>query len=269
MNENLEKVFYEQPELWHNDLLNIPAEQQRLAETIALIPTDVQTILDAGCGNGVFVNAIRSIYQVVGLDRSREALRHIQAQTVHGIISRLPFEAESFDLVTCLEVLEHLPCETFARALAEIERVARKYIIISVPNQEDLEYSLSICPSYRCRFNAHRHLRSFSPSTLHDLFKGFAVTEVKEIGPLQSRYSYNKSLFSAYRTWLDSSPQYKTTICPQCGYRAEKRKENQKQNYQSHHRIMRKILNLVVSLGKQVWRPRKVNRWLLALYVKK
>ena len=269
MNEDFEKVYYEQSELWDDDFLNIPAQQQRMAETIALIPADVQIILDAACGNGVFVNALPSRYQVVGLDLSREALRHVRGQTIHGDIGRLPFDAESFDLVACLEAVEHLPCETFTRALAEIERVARKYIIISVPNQEDLEYSLSICPSCRCRFNANRHVRSFSPSTLHDLFKGFAVTEVKEIGPLQSRYSYDKSVFAAYRTWLDSSPQYGTAICPQCGYRTEKRKENQKPNYRSHHRIMRKILNLVVSLGKRVWRPRKVNRWILALYVKK
>ena len=269
MTEDFEKIYYEQSELWDKDRLDVPVQQQRMVETIALIPADVQIILDAACGNGVFVNALPSRYQVVGLDLSREALRHVRGQTIHGDIGRLPFDAESFDLVACLEAVEHLPCETFARALTEIERVARKYIIISVPNQEGLEYSLSICPACRCRFNVHRHLRSFSPSTLHNLFKGFAVTEVKEIGPLESRYSYDKSVFAAYRTWLDSSPQYGWAICPQCGYRTEKRKGDQKPDYRSHHRITRKILHLVVSLGKRVWRPRKVNRWILALYVKK
>jgi len=269
MTEDFEKIYYEQSELWDKDRLDVPVQQQRMVETIALIPADVQTILDAACGNGMFIHALPKIYKVVGLDLSREALRHVRAQKIQGSIGRLPFDTESFDLITCLEVLEHLPRETFARALAEIERVARKYIIVSVPNQEDLEYSLSICPSCRCRFNPHRHVRSFSPSTLHDLFKGFAVTEVKEIGPLESRHSYNRSVFAGYRTWLDSSPRYGWAICPQCGYQTEKRKENQKPNYRSHHRIRCKTISLVVSLGKRIWRPKKVNRWLLVLYVKR
>ena len=126
MNENFEKVYYEQSELWDDDFLNVPVQRQRMAETIALIPADVQTILDTGCGNGVFVNALSSIYQVMGLDLSREALKHVRTEKIQGSIGRLPFDTESFDLVTCLEVLEHLPCETFARALTEIERVAKK-----------------------------------------------------------------------------------------------------------------------------------------------
>ena len=51
-----------------------------------------------------------------------------------GNIYELPYEDNSFDVVLCLEVLEHL--EYPERALkAELQRVARKYCIVSVPNE--------------------------------------------------------------------------------------------------------------------------------------
>ena len=41
---------------------------------------------------------------------------------------------ESFDLVTCFEVLEHLPYDHFQIALEEIHRVCRRYALLSLPD---------------------------------------------------------------------------------------------------------------------------------------
>jgi ubiquinone/menaquinone biosynthesis C-methylase UbiE len=53
------------------------------------------------------------------------------ARRVCGSALALPFPARSFDLVFCLEVLEHL--DTPAEALAELARVTRQTLIVSVP----------------------------------------------------------------------------------------------------------------------------------------
>ena len=50
-----------------------------------------------------------------------------------GNIANLQFEDDSFDVVTCMEVLEHIPPEVFVAGLAELRRVCRGQLIMSVP----------------------------------------------------------------------------------------------------------------------------------------
>ncbi len=51
-----------------------------------------------------------------------------------GTILRLPFHNNSFDVVTCCEVLEHLPYDSFSGALSELRRVCRSWAILSLPD---------------------------------------------------------------------------------------------------------------------------------------
>ena len=261
-----EKTYYEQPDLWDKDFHSIPAEQERISKTIELIPSDVRTILDIGCGNGAFLNALPAKYQAVGLDSSEEALKHVRTKAVHGDIAALPFDPESFDLVTCLEVLEHLPYKIYSKALSELERVSRKYIIISVPNSEDLDYRLVTCPACRCRYNPYRHVRSFKPETLRTLFSQFEFSELKEIGPLVPRPRYNKLLYTAYRSWM-STPPPATAVCPQCGYQVP-RTQAPSILKGKHQGIMYYALTPFKLAVKMIWRPRWGHRWLLALYTR-
>ncbi|MCL0058162.1 class I SAM-dependent methyltransferase [Dehalococcoidia bacterium] len=123
-----------------------PQEEERINETISLIPEDCCSILDAGCGDGRITNPLTSGYgRVVGLERSQEALRHVKAEKILGSIESLPFPDKEFDLVLCCEVLEHLPFKVYPRVLTELERVARKYIIVTVPNNEDVRRALITC----------------------------------------------------------------------------------------------------------------------------
>jgi ubiquinone/menaquinone biosynthesis C-methylase UbiE len=50
-----------------------------------------------------------------------------------GSIYKLPYKDKAFDLVMACEVLEHL--SKSGRALKEIKRVAKKNVIITVPNE--------------------------------------------------------------------------------------------------------------------------------------
>lgn len=261
-----EREYYEQAELWQKDLLSIPAERERITSTIELIPPDVRTILDVGCGNGAFLNSLPNGYQAVGLDSSQEALKYVKGKAIHGDIAALPFESESFDLVTCLEVLEHLPSGVFEKALSELQRVAKKYIMISVPNNEDLDYHLVICPVCRCWYNPYRHVRKFDSEKLKALFEQFALSELKEISPLEPQPRYNKLLYAAYRLWRNTSPP-STAVCSQCGYRPTG--EQLRVATTKSGNLILYMLKLVKPLVKIIWRPQYRHRWLLALYVKK
>ena len=50
-----------------------------------------------------------------------------------GDVTHLPFEDNSFDIILCCEVLEHIPYSEFEIALREIRRVARDFVLISLP----------------------------------------------------------------------------------------------------------------------------------------
>lgn len=88
--------------------------------------------LDVGCGTGL--TAVRlarrpEIARVVGLDPSPEALAHARRRhdspLVLGSALDVPFGDAEFDLVTCFDVLQHLPERTDRRAAAELRRVLR------------------------------------------------------------------------------------------------------------------------------------------------
>lgn len=86
--------------------------------------------LDVGCGAGQ--TALRlarrpEIDAVVGLDPSAEALEHARRRhgfpLVRGSALDLPFADSRFDVVTCFDVLQHLPRGGDRRAAAELFRV--------------------------------------------------------------------------------------------------------------------------------------------------
>jgi SAM-dependent methyltransferase len=129
--------------------------------------TGVTCLLDAGCGEGFVLNHIRQALPVtmIGGDADLPSLLWGRANVGHGQpvtnldIQRLPFPDDSFPLVICLEVLEHLPDSRVG--LVELARVSADYLLLSVPHE----------PYFRgANFIRGRHLRAFGndPEHLHN-----------------------------------------------------------------------------------------------------
>lgn len=105
------------------------------------------SVLDVGSGRGVFLWPLLDAFPwvpVIALDRSAHRIAHLGAVAAAGVdrlrpvlgdVLRLGLAAKSVDVVTFLEVLEHL--ERPAVALVEALRVARRFVVISVPSKED------------------------------------------------------------------------------------------------------------------------------------
>jgi ubiquinone/menaquinone biosynthesis C-methylase UbiE len=95
-------------------------------------------VLDAGCGNGAFLRAIKSVYnsiEAVGIDkeghRIKEALykerkRRLGINYAVCQIEKLPFKASSFDAVIMALVLHEVSPSSRAQMIAEASRVLRK-----------------------------------------------------------------------------------------------------------------------------------------------
>jgi ubiquinone/menaquinone biosynthesis C-methylase UbiE len=109
--------------------------------------TEPSTVLDAGCGEGFAVDYLaRKSPQIrfTGVDISDDAVGFAERNFgthVHfrkGSVFRLPFSDRSFDTVLCCEVLEHL--DDPDRAIRELNRVARRNVVLSVPLEPYFEW---------------------------------------------------------------------------------------------------------------------------------
>ena len=100
------------------------------------LPPQAQ-ILDAGCGSGRNMVELSKFGTAVGLEPSERGAEVARARGVGEVvvatIDTMPFEARRFDLITCLDVLEHI--EDDREALRELRRVARPggVLLITVP----------------------------------------------------------------------------------------------------------------------------------------
>jgi SAM-dependent methyltransferase len=85
-------------------------------------------ILDVGCGTGANLEMLSQFGEAKGVDVSAEALSFCQARGLtnvkQGEAEALPYEANSFDLVTGLDVVEHLDDDL--AGLKEMRRVLRR-----------------------------------------------------------------------------------------------------------------------------------------------
>lgn len=93
-------------------------------------------ILDVGCGTGKNVEALSKIGDCWGIDTSPEAILFCKKRgikkVIRGSIEKIPFPKRSFDIITALDVLEHVDD---SRSLKEIYRIlkAKGIILITVP----------------------------------------------------------------------------------------------------------------------------------------
>lgn len=89
-----------------------------------------ETVLEIGIGNGFVSKYLRERgVNIVTLDIDKRLKPDIV-----GSVLDIPFQANSFQIVACYELLEHLPYRDTAKALSEISRVSKQYIILSLPD---------------------------------------------------------------------------------------------------------------------------------------
>ncbi len=217
---DIHSQYYEDGVDWTYRGERLRREMDRILSTMEFIPDGVDTILDAGCGNGIFVNNLPpgKYSRVVGLDRSERALSSVKTEKVAGDISSLPFPDGSFDMVASLEVLEHLSGREYESAVRELLRVSKKYILISVPNGENLSDSSVRCPGCLSLFNSNHHLRRFTESSLSAAFGGCRVVRMGSIGKvkrIRETPLYN-SIRIAQRNFRKNSSRV-NAACPLCG----------------------------------------------------
>ncbi len=205
--EHYEQVIDDAPSLGGSDY-------KRLQQIKSLIPSGVKTILDCGCGGGNLGNLLKDDYDVHGCDIAETPLKRCKFPTARCPITKLPFDNHSFDLVISSEVLEHILPGEYEQACGEIERVARKWIIVTVPNREDLDSVRQQCPHCGTIFHDAWHVRSMDEKTLANSFPSFLAKQWFYVGH-KKRLDY--ILRARVRNWLMGYPRlWPNRQCPLC-----------------------------------------------------
>lgn len=124
-----------------------------------------ESLMDVGSGRGVFLFPFMDQFPGIAvtavdiLERRTEFLETIRRggmenlTVLHADICTQPLPDKSVDVVTLLEVLEHIP--DVQKAVEAAVRMARKYVVVSVPSKED---------------NNPEHIHLLTKEVLTDLF---------------------------------------------------------------------------------------------------
>lgn len=156
-----------------------------------LLPrSGVESVLDVGCGDGALSDVVQArtgAGLTVGMDLSvrrlqRARLDRERIRFSSGSIYELPFADDSFSLVICTDLLEHL--DDPARAFSELVRVSSRSVLLSVPYCIEIEKTL--CPHCHKDYFLYGHQHSFGKDgvTEHADAAGADVSRFEHVIPM-------------------------------------------------------------------------------------
>jgi ubiquinone/menaquinone biosynthesis C-methylase UbiE len=158
-------------------------------KVLKLIPDDVTTILDAGCGGGAFMSFLseNGNYKVEGVDQSPNGVRFVNEKLnmkaqVGDLVDLSQFPDKSFDMVVCSEVTEHLPMTVLVDVVNELARVTKKYLIFTNPFLEKLTANQLTCTNCLTRYHIAGHIHSIDESFMSPI-----------VAPLSASVSFHYS----------------------------------------------------------------------------
>jgi len=141
-------------------------------------PLKIESVLDVGCGQGSLLEELRTEFPYLkpcGVDFSKSAVELARQRIPDGRfwvsdITQGPLD-ETYDLVVCSEVLEHIPDDI--RAIQNLRQMTDKYLLISSPQGRMRRFETEV-----------GHVRNYAPGELVQKLEhnGFVVEHVLEWG---------------------------------------------------------------------------------------
>ncbi len=138
-------------------------------------------VLNIGVGSGIFEAAALKLgldcYSIDPNKTTIESLRHKLSRSGDnfktGLIQAIPFTDGFFDAVVVSEIIEHLNKAETDAGLKEISRVLKPagWILGTVPADENLEESVTVCPDCGRKFHRFGHEQSFTEKRVLEILE--------------------------------------------------------------------------------------------------
>ena len=141
-------------------------------------------VLDFGAGDGDLIElmcarGLRAAAYEPSKNRTKTLKERLRSQeNFLGAID--PASRESFEVVMLVEVIEHILDEYLDSTLKLLARFTKPggILIVTTPNNEDLDLNMTYCPTSNTLFHRWQHVRSFTPGSLASLLAGYGFEEI-------------------------------------------------------------------------------------------
>ena len=142
------------------------------------------TCLDFGAGSGDLIEPLLAAgCRVAALEQAPERRAKLEARfrshpRFSGVVG--PESTAVFDVVFAVEVMEHVLDEELEPTLQLISRLLkpRGLLVVTTPNNEDLDLGMCFSPETNTLFHRWQHVRSFRPDTLSALWAKHGVDAI-------------------------------------------------------------------------------------------
>lgn len=140
-------------------------------------------ILDFGAGSGFLVQLLlKKGFSVAAFDPSdgrESALTSVVGTKDNFLGLEHGAGDEKYDVVIFSEVIEHILEADYQNVISRVVRYVADggVLIITTPNQEDIEQKASFCPSCQHFFHPWQHVRSIHPASLVEQFSKLGLTK--------------------------------------------------------------------------------------------
>lgn len=168
----------------------------------SVLELEPKSVLVVGPGDGIVVDVLK---KQIGKVKTFDIEKELNPDIV-GSVNNIPLPDNSFDVVLCAEVLEHLPFEKFEKCLSELRRVAGKYVVLSLPHfgpQIKLNFKIPMIKEVRIAVKIPLPLkhnsggahyweigkRGYPPKKIRAMIEKY-FTIVDEFIPLENQYHH-------------------------------------------------------------------------------
>lgn len=101
---------------------------------------DAKSVLDVGCGNDSAIGRLKKTFGSEGIDIYPNCIKTSESKHLHdkyklGDIRKLNkfYKPKSFDILVSIDVIEHLTKEESLKMISDMEKIARKKIVVMTP----------------------------------------------------------------------------------------------------------------------------------------
>lgn len=153
--------------------------------------------VDIGCGRGDLISVLLANgFEAYGVDQSQASVDVVNTRfegnsRFHGALVGTALPDAVADTAFMLEVVEHMDDEALTTALGEAHRMLKDggHLVITTPNDEDLQAAKRMCPECGAVFHQMQHVRSWNADTLSTFVAKAGFERVSAHAVLLSPYS--------------------------------------------------------------------------------